>query len=204
MESMEAILSYWFSDLDDGAKLETASAMFRLWFGKDEETDQEIRERFEEDVLWAAEGRHKDWERMPLGRLALVILLDQFPRNMYRGTPRAFETDPLALSICLQAQQERADRALFLIQRMFLYMPMMHAESRAIQEKSVHAFGMLVEQAKELSPMNVDFFSYSYDYALKHRAIIQRFGRFPHRNEILSRTSTPEEAEFLKGPDSSF
>ncbi len=204
MGQVETILDYWFSGLDDAAKLDTASPKFRLWFGKDKSTDLEIRERFEGDVLSAAQGRYKEWEKTPRGRLALVILLDQFPRNMYRDTPRAFELDPLALAVSLEAVEEGADEELFLIQRMFLYMPMMHAESESIQEKSLHSFGILVEQAKKSSPMNAEFFSLSYDYAVKHQVIIQRFGRYPHRNEILSRPSTLEEVEFLKGPDSSF
>ena len=204
MERIETILNYWFSGLNDAKPIDTSLPQFQRWFGKDEAIDREIQKLYEKDILQAARGEYKDWEKTPKGRLALVILLDQFPRNMYRETPRAFETDSLALAVSMESTRDGHDETLYLIERMFLYMPMMHAESLKIQERSVHYFSVLVEQARVRNPTNVDFFSYSYDYAVKHHTIIKRFGRYPHRNSILGRKSTPEEVEFLKGPDSSF
>jgi uncharacterized protein (DUF924 family) len=204
METIDRILEYWFSDLDDNTPLETDSPLFRRWFGKDDATDQEIRERFEPDYLRAARADLEHWGGSPRGSLALVVLLDQFPRNMYRGLPGSFETDAKALAHCLRSIEEGLDTKLHLIQRMFLYMPMMHAESVQVQERSKQYFRMLVEAARERSPVNAGFFAFGHEYALKHSAIIERFGRYPHRNGILGRESTPEEIEFLKGPDSSF
>jgi uncharacterized protein (DUF924 family) len=204
MQRIDPILDYWFSSLDDQSPLETDSSHFRRWFGKDPATDQEIRERFEPDYLRAVGGGLDHWGDSPRGSLALVVLLDQFPRNMFRGLPKAFETDSTALTLCLRSIKEGFDKKLHLIQRMFLYMPMMHAESTEAQEKSRRYFGSLVEAARQGSSVNAGFFAFSYEYALKHSAIIERFGRYPHRNETLGRKSTTEEIEFLKGPDSSF
>jgi len=204
MENKRQILAYWFSDLDDDTSLNMDLPLFRRWFGKDDSTDREIRERFEPVYLRAVRDEYNEWEDTPLGRLALVILFDQFPRNMYRETPGAFETDPRALALCLRSIEDGCDKKLNLIQRLFLYMPMMHSESVEIQEKSKHYFGMLVEAARQRNPANADFFNYSYEYAVKHYVIIERFGRYPHRNQALGRKSTAAEIEFLKGPDSSF
>jgi uncharacterized protein (DUF924 family) len=204
MNHQETILDYWFKGLDDHTTVDPEVPHVKRWFSGDEATDREIRERFEEDHLRAARGEYKDWEDTPRGRLALVILLDQFSRNLYRGSPRAFATDPMALELCLRSMEDGFDEALALIERAFLYMPLMHAESADMQEKCTQQFANLVELAKERSPTNVGYFAYSHEFAVKHATIIQRFGRFPHRNAILGRTTTPEEAEFLRGPDSSF
>ena len=203
-EKIKEILNYWFEDLDDSIPMEISSPQFRKWFGKDDATDRQIRERFEEDYLQAVRGDYSAWEGDARGCLALVILQDQFPRNMYRGKPRSFESDSRALDICLHAVEKGEDEKLQLIKRMFLYMPMMHAESRKIQQMSVQYFSLLVERAQKRSPTNVEFFSFSREYAKKHKAIIDRFGLYPHRNSVLGRPSTKEEEEFLKGPDSSF
>jgi len=203
-EQIEEILKYWFDGLDDSTPVDTNSAQFRTWFGKDDATDREIGARFEDVYEQAAEGACGGWETSPRGMLALVILLDQFPRNLYRETSRAFETDSRALAVCLRAMGKGADENLSLIERMFLYMPLMHAESREIQEKSLQSFSLLEQLAGNRSPENVDFFAYSHEYAKKHKAIIDRFGHYPHRNAALGRRTTPEEDEFLKGPDSSF
>jgi len=204
MQRIDSILDYWFSSLDDHTPLETDSSHFRRWFGKDPATDREIREAFEPDYLRAVHGGLDHWGESPRGSLALVVLRDQCPRNMFRGLPKAFETDSTALTFCLRSIEEGFDATLHLIQRMFLYMPMMHAESTEVQEKSRQYFGSLVEAARQRSPVNAGFFAFGYDYALKHSAIIERFGRYPHRNETLGRESTTEEIEFLQGPDSSF
>ena len=203
-DRIEEILSYWFQGLNDDSEFRMDSPQFRRWFGKDEATDQEIRKRFEDDYTRAAAGEYTAWESDPRGRLALIVLLDQFPRNMYRDAPRMFQTDPAARKLTLGTIESGQDEKFSLIERMFLYMPLMHAESRDIQELSVKYFTLLVELAGKRCPGNVKFFALSRDYAYKHKAIIDRFGHYPHRNQALGRESTPEEVEFLKGPDSSF
>jgi uncharacterized protein (DUF924 family) len=204
MNRSEAILDYWFQDLNDCIAVDLALPHVKRWFSGDEATDREIRERFEKDHLRAAQGEYKGWEDTPRGRLALVILLDQIPRNLYRGSPEAFASDPMALDLCLESMEAGHDEPLALIERAFLYMPLMHAESVEMQDKCKEQFSILVELAKERSPMNVGYFTYSHEFAVKHAVIIERFGRFPHRNAILGRPSTQEEIEFLKEPDSSF
>ena len=204
MTRLETIFDYWFNGLNDRTLIDPESPTAKRWFSGEEATDREIRERFEEDRLQAALGEYKAWEDTPRGRLALVILLDQFPRNLYRGSPKAFATDPMALDLCSRSMEDGFDEPLALIERAFLYKPLMHAESAEMQEKCKQQFALLVELAKKRSPMNVGYFTYSHEFAVKHAVIIERFGRFPHRNAILGRSSTPEEIEFLKGPDSSF
>jgi uncharacterized protein (DUF924 family) len=204
MTRSEAILDYWFNGLNDQTLIDLESSTVKRWFSGEEATDREIRERFEEDHLQAARGEYKAWEDSPRGRLALVILLDQFPRNLYRNSLKAFGTDPMALDLSSRSMEDGFDEPLALIERTFLYMPLMHAESVERQEKCKQQFSLLMELAKERSPLNVGYFTYSHEFAVKHAVIIERFGRFPHRNAILGRQSTPEEAEFMKGPDSSF
>ncbi len=203
-KEIDGILEYWFGGLNDSVRLDTESPRFGLWFGKNENTDREIRECFEKEYECASQGGYEDWERTPEGRLALVLILDQFPRNMYRDTARAFAADPRALALCLRALEDGDDESLSLVQCMFLYMPMMHAESSEVQEMSVMRYSGLVDRARADSPDNAGFLSYSLEYAKKHKAIIDRFGRYPHRNSILGRESSTAEVEFLKGPDSSF
>ncbi|HEU5075354.1 MAG TPA: DUF924 family protein, partial [Polyangiaceae bacterium] len=180
------------------------------WYGKDAAIDAEIRTRFEPLLLdvtrdggdW--EGEVARWQRVPLGSLALVILLDQFPRNMYRDTPKMYTHDPLALSVATLAVREYEAQSLSLIQRMFLYVPFMHVENLTLQQAMVAKFEDLVRLAGERSPQNVGFFAYALDYAQKHCHVIEGFGRFPHRNVILGRTSTAAELEFLTQEGSSF
>jgi len=176
----EEILDFWFS------KRVTA-----LHFAKDSAFDIEIKAEFLKAYQQAADGKLEKWQESALGSLALVIMLDQFPRNMFRDTPNAFATDEYALYVAKQAIEKRLDKELSKDQRMFLYMPFMHSEDLQIQEESVKLF----EGMKR--PDNID-------YAIAHRDIIKEFGRFPHRNKILWRKSTPEEFEFLKQPGSGF
>ena len=130
-----------------------------------------------------------DWARSPRGALALVILLDQFTRNIHRGTPAMHEGDAKAVATALAVIESGADASFSADERQFLYMPLMHSEDRALQQRSLEKF-------RELGQ--------SLDYAERHAEIVFRFGRFPHRNAILGRVSTPEEVEFLKQPGSSF
>jgi len=136
-----------------------------------------------------------DWQQTPHSGLALIVLLDQFPRNMFRGDPRAFATDPLAREVATHLIQHNLDQQLLPVERSFVYMPFMHSEVLADQQRSVTLFRQLAQERPYLN---------SVSYALKHQEIIERFGRFPHRNAVLGRSSTPEEVEFLQQPGSSF
>jgi uncharacterized protein (DUF924 family) len=213
-EVSRAILDYWFSSLDDTVLLDREQEPFRTcfarWYGKQPAIDSEIRARFEPALLAATRDGAQwdrevaDWQREPLGLLALVILLDQFPRNMYRDSARMYAYDDLALGVTALAIREYEQRSLSLVQRMFLYVPLMHAENLTLQQAMVARFESLVALAAEKSPQNKAFFEFSLDYAYRHRQVIETFGRFPHRNAILGRTSTPAELEFLKRDGSSF
>ena len=171
-----------------------------FWFGSHDTTeaqrahDEEIRTRFGHLVELAARGELAGWADSPRRRLSLILLLDQFPRNIYRGTRRAFAADERALSLTLSGIQSGADAALDRIERLFFYMPLQHSESLEVQDESVAAYRRLLEEtADELAPQLAE----ALESALAHRSIIERFGRFPHRNRALGRVSTKEEREFL-------
>jgi uncharacterized protein (DUF924 family) len=186
--NFEEVLDFWF-----GREGEPGYGEFReVWFRKDPEFDRQVRDRFESVYEAAATGELDDWKEEARSCLALVILLDQFPRNMFRGDPKSYATDRKAQQTAEYAVDRAFDRELPPFQRMFLYMPLMHSEDLEHQRRSVELFRGL---GGEGDP--------SY-YAVRHMEIIERFGRFPHRNEILGRRTTPEEAEFLTQPDSSF
>lgn len=196
---VEAVLEFWFgSNPDDAAIAKEKSA---LWWSKNPQVDDEIRGRFEGLVAKAAAGELSYWEATPAGRLALILLTDQFPRNIYRDSPRAFAYDAKALAWCLDGIEQHVDRKLRPIERVFLYLPLEHAESLEHQDKSVKYFGELVSIVDE--PDKAVFKEY-LDFAIRHRDIIARFGRFPHRNKILGRQFTAEEIAFLNEPGSSF
>lgn len=200
MERSEEILSHWFgSDLGNGWTVPADRTKY--WFGKDEATDAELRRRFISDMERAAAGLLRDWARTPRGRLALVILLDQFPRNIHRGTPAAFAHDGLALELVREGLERGDDEQLRPVERTFFYLPLEHAEDREAQAESVRRYAALLDAAPEHAKAAFREF---YDYALAHQRIIDRFGRFPHRNAILGRETTPEEAAFLTEPNSSF
>ncbi len=174
------IIDYWFDHLTPSQ-----------WFAKDSKLDNEIRTRFGEVHERAARSELSEWRHAPDGRLAEVIVLDQFSRNIYRDEPRAFACDPLALALAQDAIQVGDDQKLALQRRIFMYMPFMHSESKAIHEMAVQLF-------------KAPGMEYNLEYELKHKAIIDRFGRYPHRNPMLGRTSTSEEIEFLRTPGSAF
>ncbi len=197
---------FWFGSLPlTASRLEER---MRFWFGGDASDDEEqrrrdeaLRARFEPLVTEAAQGRLASWAGSPRRRLALILLLDQLPRNLYRGTPRAFATDGEALALALSGIQSGGDAALDAAERLFFYMPLQHAESAEAQEESVAAYRRLLAEVPEtLRPA----FATTLQYAEAHRAIIQRFGRFPHRNRILGRPSTPEEQSYLAGAAENF
>ena len=176
----EAVLAYWF---DPRTKPK--------WFNGGAAFDAEVRDRLGPLFERAAEGELDGWAVETAGLLALVILFDQVPRNIHRGTPRAFATDPRALALARLAVDQAKDRGLSDDERLFLYLPFEHAETLADQDRSVALFRALGDP--------------SYlDYAIRHRDVIARFGRFPHRNTVLGRASTAAELAFLEEPGSSF
>jgi uncharacterized protein (DUF924 family) len=190
----EDLLNFWFAPLAAGPASERFSYRPQ-WFVKSAHFDDEVRAKFHDVWIDARKGLLPHWEKTPEGLLATVILFDQLPRNMFRDQPASFETDDRALHLARQAILQEMDLTLHPIQRWFLYMPFEHSENLRDQEISVELFAGL----QALMPG-----SQVLDYAERHRDIIARFGRFPHRNRILQRKSTPEELEFLKGPGSSF
>lgn len=174
------VLQFWFED--------TKPAQ---WWKKDEEFDRIIIERFSELHCRAARCELFEWRTDARGRLAEIVVLDQFSRNMFRGSPLSFAQDALALALSQEAVSAGADKTLNPVERSFLYMPFMHSESAKIHEVAVELFRRNGIEG-------------NLDYELKHKAIIERFGRYPHRNAILGRKSTQEEIEFLKQPGSGF
>ncbi|MBW4651885.1 MAG: DUF924 domain-containing protein [Kaiparowitsia implicata GSE-PSE-MK54-09C] len=188
------VLQFWFGDdpAADGIYEQRRS----LWFRKSAETDAVIRDRFLSLHEQAAQSHLDDWNASAGGSLALVLLLDQFPRNMFRDTPRAFATDDQARAIAQHTITHGLEQFLTPSERLFLYLPLEHSENLAHQHQAVDLIRPLVD----LDPKLAD----AYDYALRHRDVIAQFGRFPHRNRILNRETTIAEAEFLKQPGSSF
>jgi len=195
----EDVLDFWFGP--PGTATEVAGRQTKLWFGKSPENDRIVVERFATTLVAAAAGELASWTATPRGRLALVIVLDQFPHHIHRDTPQAFATDPQALEQSLAALAADEDRQLPLVERVFLYLPLEHAESLAMQERAVALFERLAHEAEP--DVRAPFESF-LDYARKHRDVVARSGRFPHRNAILGRPSTPEEIEYLKLPGSRF
>ena len=181
-DAQKDVLGFWFE--------ETQPAQ---WFQVNPEFDAAITARYADAYDKAARGIFDDWKNSADGCLALVILLDQFPRNMFRGTPQAFATDGKALVIAKFALAKGFDQVLAPAKRRFLYLPFEHSENLTDQRKCVELF----ERMKKDDPLG-------YDYALRHLKVIERFGRFPHRNKILSRMSTPEEEEYLAEPGAGF
>jgi uncharacterized protein (DUF924 family) len=187
MTEAAEVLDFWFGDAD---------APREEWFRKDAAFDAQIAERFGPLVERALAGELAGWQAEPDSGLALILLLDQFTRNIFRGSPRTFTGDPLALAAARALVASGGDRALPPLRRAFVYMPFEHAEDLAAQDEAVRLFTPLAG----LSP----FLASMLDYAQRHRVIVARFGRFPHRNAVLGRASTPEETEFLKQPGSGF
>lgn len=197
--SPESVLDFWFGA--PGSAAEIAGRQSKLWFGKSLANDQAVIDRFAATLTAATAGQLDAWANTPRGRLALVIVLDQFPHHIHRDQPQAFATDPQSLALSLAALESGEDRKLAPIERVFLYLPLEHAESIEMQERSVSLYEQLANEAAADERALFDNF---LDYARKHLDVVARFGRFPHRNEILGRPSTPEELEFLKQPGSRF
>lgn len=195
--SPDELLGLWFGP-PGGAPLANA----KLWFTKDDAFDRSLRERFEGTLEAYVRGELPAWGASPRTRLASVVLLDQLSRNMFRGTPRSFAQDPLALALAEEILASGDYAALAPVERAFILLPLMHAEDRARQRRCVAEYQKLLAGAE--SEEMRKFFANNVDYGERHAAIVERFGRFPHRNAVLGRTSTEEEVEFLKQPGSSF
>lgn len=194
LDKAEQILTFWFGDPQDPAGPYGQQRL--CWFKKDPDFDDRIRQHFLTDYERAAAGDYDPWRQHPRACVALVILLDQFPRNLFRGDARSYGSDDYALAVAQGAIAQGHDAALIPVERLFLYLPLEHSEDLACQEASVQQFEALVAIAPELQS--------TLDYAYRHRDVIARFGRFPHRNGVLGRSNTLEEAVFLQQPGSRF
>ena len=184
------VLDFWFGTPGDPDYGKTRP----LWFTKSDATDALIRERFGSTTEAALNGQINHWATTPRGTLASIIVLDQFTRNIYRGTPRSFAGDPQALRLASHLVDRGDDRSLTPVERWFAYMPFEHSEFLTDQQESVRLFTQLAQDGLQ-EPLS---------WATKHFDVIKRFGRFPHRNAILGRESTPDEIEFLKEQGSRF
>ena len=197
----EQILTQWFGSARPG----NADALQHKaqWFTKSAAFDEELRQRFGTAVEAALGGALQHWATQgPWQQLALVILLDQFTRNIHRNTPKSFAGDAQALTLALQAMDSGTDRQLPEVARVFMYLPLEHAEDPAMQQRSVAAFEALLQSATDAELR--DYLAATLDYAHRHQDVITRFGRFPHRNPILGRVSTAQEEEYLAQPGSGF
>ncbi len=193
-----AVLDFWLGVHTDS---NTLNARNKLWFTVSESTDRNIEQRFGDLLSRAIAGQLDHWRSTSRGTLALIILLDQFSRNIFRGSPRAFAQDDTALGLAAAAIANGSDRDLDEVERAFLYMPFQHAEDQDAQNRSVALYHELNAQSREAFRNATDNF---LRYAQEHRAIVAQFGRFPHRNAILGRAATREEAEFLISDERSY
>ena len=197
MDEARSVREFWFGRRP--LSPEDLTERMEFWFGEEASEvalrDEEIRTRFGRLLERAAGGELESWADGPRRRLSLIILLDQFPRNMFRGTARAFAYDTKALALTLSGMQSGADAALDAVERIFFYMPLQHAESHEVQDESVAAYRRLLAE----TPADLrESFAEVLQYAEQHRSVIERFGRFPHRNRILGRESTPAEQAWLR------
>jgi uncharacterized protein (DUF924 family) len=199
---IEQVIEFWFgSDINNPTLAKRQSP---VWWQKNPQTDALIRQNFAGGLKGLADGDYKHWLKSSMGRLAAIIVADQFSRNMYRDTPQAFSQDGLALTLCMEGMALKQDIELPFICRVFFYMPLEHAESLEMQDLSVKKFTYLAELANQESVDNTDTFNGFVDFAERHRAVIQQFGRYPHRNSILQRQSTQAEQAYLDQPGSGF
>lgn len=192
-DPIHQLLNFWFGDLGQ-ADLPNSDRT-NLWFGDNTQLKDSIHESLKQAYRDAIEGQLNTWTKTPRGRLALIILLDQFSRCLHRNSPEAFAYDQTAQELCIIGLEKKMDQSLTLIERVFFYMPLVHAENVSYQEKSIRLFQNLVALSlPETTPVYQLFLAYSY----AHFRIIKEFGRFPQRNPILGRNSTAAEKTFLK------
>lgn len=192
-DKIHEVLNFWFGNLGS-ADLPTSDRT-NLWFGENDAAKKQLLEAFRNEFEAAALGELSEWGKTPRGRLALIILLDQFPRYLHRRTPQAFAYDREAQKLCAEGLRERMDHTLTLIERVFFYMPLVHSENAKSQEKSIRLYQDLVSLSmSETTQIYQLFLAYAY----AHFRVIKEFGRFPQRNKVLGRQSTDAELAFLK------
>ncbi len=190
---LERVNRFWFGRIEE--TLLPSERRARLWFGTDPGLDALIAGYYEKDLEYAVMGKYRHWQDHSRGQLALILLLDQFSRHMHRDTALAYSQDLQALEVCLRGIERGDDHYLSLIERVFFYFPLLHSEKMAYQIESIRAYQMLANLSFPETRVIYDTF---LKFAYHHYTIIQHFGRFPQRNAVLGRTSTPEELEFLK------
>ncbi|MGB5511985.1 MAG: DUF924 family protein [Woeseiaceae bacterium] len=196
---IEDVLTFWFKE--HALSAPQIDRRMDIWFGADPIFDHEITKEFSNDVELASAGKLDYWAESPRGRLALIIMIDQFRRNIHRNTAQAFSKDTLALKYCVEGAIKKHEQDLAPIEKVFFYMPLQHAESRKVQAKSVLLYKRLIASA---SPTYRETFETVLQFAELHKDIIDQFGRFPHRNTLLNRANTPEENEYLSGDSPDF
>lgn len=192
MDEVNQILKFWFGRIEE--TIVPTENRARIWFADSPEVDAEIKTRFEPTLERAAKGAFSSWETDSHGQLALIIILDQFSRHIYRQDPRAFHQDDYALSICQRGIAHHADHGLTLMERVFYYFPLLHAEHLPYQEEGVRCYEVLMELAFPETRIIYESF---FKFANHHYNIVRQFGRFPQRNAVLGRISTPEEQAYL-------
>jgi uncharacterized protein (DUF924 family) len=202
-DAARALLDIWF----EGAHadhLDPGGQVARRWFSKNDQFDTMLRERFGDELELAQRGELGHWCGTPRGTLAFILLCDQLSRNCFRGSPRSFSRDALALSMTLAGLARGDHESLTIPERLFFLMPLMHSESLAMHDIAEREYAATIAAAEKTAPGHADWAKSSLDYERRHRAILEKWGRYPHRNAVLGRASTPEEIEFLKQPGSSF
>jgi uncharacterized protein (DUF924 family) len=198
----EEILAFWFGDrLRDRPSFEDIESRAAVWFGSSPDFDDAIRSRYAELPGRALRGELDSWSAEPCGVVALVIVLDQFPRNLYRRDPRAFACDARALALACAFVDDGSDQQVSPIEATFVYLPLEHAEDRVMQARCVALCDALAQRADDALRVHFERFA---DYARRHQQVIARFGRFPHRNSVLGRESTPDEFAYLDSGGETF
>lgn len=195
----EAVLDFWFGAA--GSATDIAGRQGSLWFGKSAANDARVLELFADTLIAAGAGTLDSWQQSPRTLLALIVVLDQFPHHIHRDQGASFAYDAQSLALTQAMIARGADQALTLIERVFVYLPLEHAESLAAQDQAVAQYTRLLAAAL---PDERGLFENFLDYARQHQAVVARFGRFPHRNALLGRASSAAEIEFLKEPGSRF
>lgn len=186
------VLQFWFKGHTRGQAI--PRQVMGTWFRKNDDFDQTIRNEFEKEIIAAAEGKHKELESTPQGTLANIILFDQFPRNIYRNTAKAFEFDEKARALATHAIESKWEDEYDPYELLFVYLPFEHSEDKQHQAFAVDKFKTLVDKASQETRGDMEAF---LEYAIKHKQVIDQFGRFPHRNAIVGRQSTPEEEQHI-------
>lgn len=193
MRAYQDINKFWFGQVEQ--TIVPSEHRAKLWFGEDVRVDEELRVKFGLLLDQSIHGDYDLWLKSPHGELAFLIVLDQFSRHIYRGSPLAFSQDARALEVCLKGLERESDHYLSLIERVFYYFPLLHSEKLTYQDRAVHCYYQLGELAFSETRVIYDSF---LKFANHHYNIIQRFGRFPQRNRILGRDSTSEEVQYLR------